>query len=128
MVDFDVILGIEWLRSCYASLDCRTCKVILKFSNEPVIEWGGSSLVSKVRFISYLKAQKLISKECLYLLVQVMDSNSEGPSLLSIFVVSEFPEVFPDDLLVFFSIGKKTLELILSQIPILSLSLPIELL
>ena len=24
MVDFDIILGMDWLHSCYASIDCRT--------------------------------------------------------------------------------------------------------
>lgn len=30
MVNFDVILGIDWLHSCYDSLDCRTYKVIVQ--------------------------------------------------------------------------------------------------
>ena len=29
MVDFDVIPGIDWLHSCYASIDCRT--YVVKF-------------------------------------------------------------------------------------------------
>ena len=24
MIDFDVIIGMEWLHACYASIDCRT--------------------------------------------------------------------------------------------------------
>ena len=24
MVDFDVILGVDWLNACYALVDCRT--------------------------------------------------------------------------------------------------------
>ena len=30
MVDFDVILGMDWLHSCYASVDCKT--KIVRFS------------------------------------------------------------------------------------------------
>jgi len=41
MIDFDVILGMDWLHSCYASLDCRTHKVIFKFSNEPIMSGKG---------------------------------------------------------------------------------------
>lgn len=101
MLDFDVILGMDWLHSCYVPFDCKTQKVNFQFSNEPVIEWEGSSLVPKVRFISYLRTRKLISKGCLclYHLVQVKDSNSKGTSLQSVPMVHEFPEVFPDDLL-----------------------------
>ena len=50
------------------------------------------------RFISYLKARKMISKGYLYHLVRVKDSSSESPTLESVPVVSEFPEVFPEDL------------------------------
>ena len=24
MLDFDIILGMDWLRACFASIDCRT--------------------------------------------------------------------------------------------------------
>lgn len=98
MVDFDVILGMDWFHLCYAFLDCQIHKVMFKFPNDLVIEWERGSLVLKGRFISYLRARKLISKRCLYHLVWVKDFNSEDPSLHSIIVVDQFPEVFPDDL------------------------------
>ena len=50
------------------------------------------------RFISYLKAKKMISKGYLYHLVRVKDSSSETQTLELVPVVSEFPEVFPEDL------------------------------
>lgn len=31
IVDFDIILRMDWLHSSYASLDCRTCRVIFRF-------------------------------------------------------------------------------------------------
>ena len=34
MVDFNVILGVDWLHSCYASVNCRTRIVRFQFSNE----------------------------------------------------------------------------------------------
>ena len=98
MVDFDVILGMYWLHSCYASVDCRTRIVRFQFLDEPILEWKGSSLAPMGRFISYLKARKMISKGYLYHLVQVKDSSFESPTLESVPVVNEFPEVFPDDL------------------------------
>ncbi|KAH0694961.1 hypothetical protein KY285_022058 [Solanum tuberosum] len=98
MVDFDVILGMDWLHACYASLDCRTRTVKFQFPNEPVIMWSSSSTVPKGRFISYLKARKLVSKGCIYQLVRVHDSSVEIPHFQSVPIVREFPEVFPDDL------------------------------
>ncbi|KAH0721575.1 hypothetical protein KY285_005148 [Solanum tuberosum] len=70
MVDFDVILGMDWLHSYYISVDCRTRIVRFQFTDEPILEWK----------------------------VWVKDSNSETPTLESVLVVNEFPEVFPEDL------------------------------
>ena len=49
------------------------------------------------RFISYLKARKMISKDYLYHLVWVKDSRLETPNRESVPVVCEFPEVFSED-------------------------------
>ncbi|KAH0682275.1 hypothetical protein KY289_020027 [Solanum tuberosum] len=67
-------------------------------SDEPILEWKGSSLVPMGHFISYLKAIKMISKCYLYHLVRVKDLSSETPTLESVPVVNDFPEVFPEDL------------------------------
>ena len=98
MVDFDVILGMDWLHACYASIDCRTRVVKFQILNEPVIEWSSSSAVPKGRFISYLKARKFVSKGCIYHLVRVNDSSVEIPPIQSVPIVREFQEVFPNDL------------------------------
>ncbi|XP_070046653.1 uncharacterized protein [Nicotiana tomentosiformis] len=41
IVDFDVIMGMDWLYSCFAKLDFRTRTVSFEFRNKPVIEWKG---------------------------------------------------------------------------------------
>ena len=46
MIDFDVIIGMDWYY----------------ISNEQVIEWTSTSIVPKGHFISYLKARKLFAK------------------------------------------------------------------
>ncbi|KAH0665926.1 hypothetical protein KY285_027132 [Solanum tuberosum] len=98
MVDFDIILGIDWLHSCYASVDCRTRIVRFQFPDEPILEWRGSSLAPMGRFISYLKAKKMISKGYLYHLARVKDYSSVSTTLESVPVLNEFPEVFLDEL------------------------------
>ncbi|XP_069145697.1 uncharacterized protein [Solanum lycopersicum] len=69
-----------------------------RFPDEPILEWKGCSLAPMSRFISYLKARKMISKIYFYHLVWVKNSSLETPTLESIAVVYGFPEVFPEDL------------------------------
>ena len=54
MVDFDVILGMISLNSCYVFLDFWAYKVMFKFHYEPIILWEGGSLVPNRKFILYL--------------------------------------------------------------------------
>ncbi|XP_070004831.1 uncharacterized protein [Nicotiana sylvestris] len=98
MVDFDVIMGMDWLYSCFAKLDCRTRTTMLEFLNEPVVEWKGDSVVPKGRFISYLKAAKMIKTGCIYHLVWVTDTDTEALSLESVPIRNEFPDAFLDEL------------------------------
>ncbi|XP_070036787.1 uncharacterized protein [Nicotiana tomentosiformis] len=98
MVDFDVILGMDWLSSCYANVDRKVKMVQFNFPKGSVIEWKGFSASPKGRFISYLKMRKMIDKGCLYHIVQVRDINKGTTTLESVPVVNEFPDIFPDEL------------------------------
>ena len=98
MVDFDVILGMNLLHYCYASVDFRTRIVQFQFPDKPILKLKGSSLAPMGKFISYLKATERISKGYLYRLVRVKDTSFETPNLYLVPVVCENPEVFPEDL------------------------------
>ncbi|XP_070013788.1 uncharacterized protein [Nicotiana sylvestris] len=98
MVDFYVIMGIDWLSSCSAMLDCHAKIIRFQFPNEEVLEWKGSSASLVGKFISYLKVQRMIGKGCLAYLAHIINPESEQPALQSVPVVREFLEVFPDDL------------------------------
>ncbi|XP_075076520.1 uncharacterized protein LOC142163162 [Nicotiana tabacum] len=98
MLDFDVIMGMDWLESCYAKVGCRTKIVSFEFPGELVLEWKGDAVAPRGRFISYLKARKIISKGYIYHLVRVKDADAQIPTLQSVPIVNEFPEVFPKDL------------------------------
>ena len=62
MHDFDVILGMDWLHSCYACLDCRIRVVRFCFPNEKELVWEGYNSSHPNPLILNLKANKMMSK------------------------------------------------------------------
>ncbi|XP_070011100.1 uncharacterized protein [Nicotiana sylvestris] len=98
MVDFNVILGMDWLSPYHAILDCHAKIMNLALLGLPQLEWRGTLGHSTSRVISYMKARPMVEKGFLDYLVYVRDSSVEVPSMDSVLVVREFPEVFLADL------------------------------
>ncbi|KAH0693041.1 hypothetical protein KY285_020138 [Solanum tuberosum] len=69
MVEFDVIMGMDWFASCYATVDCRTKRVHFHFPNKAVLEWEGNVAAPR-----------------------------EPPTLQSVPIVNDFMDVFPEEL------------------------------
>ena len=88
---------MDWLAACYANVDCRGKIVQFQFQGEPIIEWKVSTVSPKGKFISYLKAGKMVRKGYIYHLVRVHDIKEEAPTLQLVPVVNEFPDVFPEE-------------------------------
>ncbi|XP_070034738.1 uncharacterized protein [Nicotiana tomentosiformis] len=99
MVDFDVILGIDWLSPYHSILDCDAKMAMLAMSGVPRLECRGALGHSTQRVISYMKSRRMVEKGCLAYLAYICDSTSEVPFMDSILVVREFSEVFLADLL-----------------------------
>ncbi|XP_017970466.1 PREDICTED: uncharacterized protein LOC108660710 [Theobroma cacao] len=79
---FDVILGMDWLVSCYANVDCYCKLVKFKFPGEPsfVIYGHNSHLVDSVMAIITREVQ------------------NEKENLVATSVVNEFVDVFQEEL------------------------------
>lgn len=56
MVDFEVILGIDWLFSFHAILDCRAKTITLAILGFPRLEWSRSFGHPTGKVISFLKS------------------------------------------------------------------------
>jgi len=98
MIDFEIILGMDWLSPYHAILDCHAKTVTLAIPALPKLEWKGSSVSSFNRVISFIKAQHMVEKGCLAYLAYVRDTTAETPAIDSVPVVREFSDVFPSDL------------------------------
>ncbi|XP_070007953.1 uncharacterized protein [Nicotiana sylvestris] len=95
MINFEVILGMDWLYPYQAILDCHAKSVTLVM---PGLEWKGSTVDTSSQVISFLKARQMVEKGCLAYLAYVRDTTAETPTIDSVPVVQEFSYVFPSDL------------------------------
>ncbi|XP_070017845.1 uncharacterized protein [Nicotiana sylvestris] len=98
MVDFDVILGMDWLSPYHTILDYHAKNVTLALPGLPHLKWRGTHGYSTRRVISYMKARRMVEKGCLAYLAYVCDSGAEIPLMDYMPIVYEFLEVFPADL------------------------------
>ncbi|XP_070014966.1 uncharacterized protein [Nicotiana sylvestris] len=98
MVDFDVILGMDWLFPCRAILDFHANTITLAIPGVPLIEWRWVIDYVPSSVISFLKAQHMFGKGCLSYLAFVRDVSAETPNIDSVPVVRDFPDVFHVDL------------------------------
>jgi hypothetical protein len=99
MKDFDIILGMDWLAANYAFIDCRSKKVNFQIPGEMEFSFVGSGTSVTPRVISALQARRMQRKGCRRYLATVKDTQQNELKLENIPIMSEFPEVFPEDLL-----------------------------
>ena len=94
----DVILGMDWLASKYASMDCSRKVVILRRPRLPVVIFYGERRRAPSGLISAISARWLLQKGCKGYLAHVVDARSDEVRLEDVPVVREFLDVFLDDL------------------------------
>ncbi|XP_057246749.1 uncharacterized protein LOC130589496 [Beta vulgaris subsp. vulgaris] len=97
MVEFDVILGMDWLFKYRAEIHYRDQKVTLRSLCGKRISYSGVVLKNGVKIVSALKMQKLRQKGEQVFLCMFKDLTQEV-KLQDIPVVREYPNVFPDEL------------------------------
>ncbi|XP_070015585.1 uncharacterized protein [Nicotiana sylvestris] len=98
MVDFDVILGMDWLLPHYATLDCHIKIVTLAMPGVSRVEWRGTLDHTPCRVVSFPKAQRMVSKGYDAYLTYVIEVSVDTPIVDSVLVVWDFPDVFATDL------------------------------
>ncbi|KAL8088747.1 hypothetical protein AgCh_038509 [Apium graveolens] len=94
--EFDIILGIDWLGENNAQINCKSKKVYLKMENGEKVVFKGQR--QERLFLTIVQAKKFLRKVCESFLAYVVVLERESLSMEDIPVVSEFPEMFPDEL------------------------------
>ncbi|XP_070028574.1 uncharacterized protein [Nicotiana sylvestris] len=98
MIDFKIILGMDWLSPYHTVPDFHAKTVTLAMPGFPRLEWKGSTVDTSSRVVSFLKARYMVKKGCLAYLANVWDTTVGSPTIDSVPVVQEFADVFPSDL------------------------------
>ena len=98
MRDFDVILGMDWLATNHASIDCSRKEVVFSPPTASSFKFKGVGTVVLPKVISAMKASKLLNQGTWSILASVVDTKEDETSLTSEPVVREYPDVFPKDL------------------------------
>ena len=93
-----MILGMDWLSRHQVMVDCRMKRVTLRTPNEDEVTFIGerSNHISNV--ISAATARKMVRKGCEAYLAYVIDTVQARPSVSDIPIISDFPDVFPEEL------------------------------
>src|SRR5262249_2381537 len=98
VLDFDVILGMDWLAINNATIDCFKKCIIFRPEERPEFVFQGDRSEVPTNLISVVKARKLLGKGCQGYLAHVKDTRVAFTELQQILVVRDFPEVFPGEL------------------------------
>ncbi|KAL0536617.1 hypothetical protein IC582_025574 [Cucumis melo] len=98
MLDFDVILGMDWLAANHASIDCSRKEVTFNPPSMASFKFKGGGSKSLPQVISAIRASKLLSQGTWGILASVVDTREADVSLTSEPVVRDYPDVFPEEL------------------------------
>ncbi|XP_073025165.1 uncharacterized protein [Primulina eburnea] len=98
MVDFDVILGMDWLARNSAIVDCKGKRVKLLTTEQEEVVFHGKSKERKLLLSAAQAWKAMKSGEDIYLAMVSEAKEEVELNLEDIPVVRDFPDVFPEEL------------------------------
>ena len=96
--EFDVILGMDWFSRHQAIVDCRMKRVTLRTPNEDEVTFIGERSNNLSNVIFAATARTMVRKGCEAYLAYVIDTVKARLSVSDIPTVSDFSDVFPEEL------------------------------
>lgn len=95
-LDVNVILGMDWLVSCFDKMDCHYKQVKFKFLRESSFVIYGHNSLMFVKVRSIMAARRILGQEGQRYLEMMRDIPMDEESLDSISVIGEHSDVFPN--------------------------------
>nr|XP_016477917.1 PREDICTED: uncharacterized protein LOC107799332 [Nicotiana tabacum] len=83
-------MGMDWLASCYASVDCHSKLIRFDFPGEPCLVWKGITPLTQGKIISHVKTRRMINNGCLGFIATVHDTRLKDVTIDSVPVVVSF--------------------------------------
>ena len=93
-----MILGMDWLSRHQAIVDCKMKRVTLRIPNEDEVTFIDERSNHLSNVISAAIARKMVRKGCEAYLAYVIDTVKARSSVSDIPTISDFPDVFPEEL------------------------------
>ncbi|XP_027178078.1 uncharacterized protein LOC113777243 [Coffea eugenioides] len=95
---YDVILGMDWLARYDAQLDCKRKTVEFRIPGEATLRLDVRGSLASSAMISGIRARKLLSRGAQGFLTFLINTPADKLKIEDIPLVSEYPDVFPDEL------------------------------
>ncbi|XP_071704576.1 uncharacterized protein [Rutidosis leptorrhynchoides] len=96
--EFDIFIGMDWLDRNEADISCHEKYLKVKTPSGGVMIIHGEKQRRLIPVCTYARARRLVTSGCIAFLAHVIDTQKEAQSFSDIPVVSDFEEVFPDEL------------------------------
>ncbi|KAJ0733400.1 putative nucleotidyltransferase, Ribonuclease H [Helianthus annuus] len=97
LAGFDVVLGMDWLIANKANILCDQKSIQVNSPRGENITIKGNNPSRSTKFISVMKTASYIRKGSIVYLISII-TNTKGKELKDIPVVSQFSDVFPEEL------------------------------
>ena len=93
-----MILGMDWLSQHQVMVDCRMKRVTLRTPNEDEVTFIGERSNHLSIVISVATVRKMVRKGCEAYFAYVINTIRTRPSVSDIPTVSDFTDVFPEEI------------------------------
>ncbi|XP_077242535.1 uncharacterized protein LOC143883058 [Tasmannia lanceolata] len=96
--DFNMIMGMDWLSTHHALVDCNKKVVTFEIPGEEKFYFEGSGAHLTPIVLSAIQACRLLRQGCKAFMASVVEINDIDMKIENIPIVREFTDVFPEDL------------------------------